>query len=149
VTVSPGEAPAGAVQRYCIRVPSEKSTPTSKVEVEFPARLDVTEVEAPHGWRAAAQKGPQGRIAGAIWQGGSIPPRHFIEFGVLARNPDAPAQLVWKAIQTYGDGSEVHWIGSPRAQFPAALSRVRSGVSASRGDAQRTCASGGASSQSH
>ena len=38
VTVAPKEAPIGATQRYCIRVPSEKSVPTIGLEVEFPAR---------------------------------------------------------------------------------------------------------------
>jgi hypothetical protein len=48
-----------------------------------------------------------------------------LEFGVVARNPQAPTALIWKAIQKYQDASEVHWIGPPQAQFPAAITHVR------------------------
>jgi uncharacterized protein YcnI len=125
ITVTPAEAPPATEQRYCIRVPSEKSIPTTALEIQFPDGLEITETDAPPGWRVTAAKGRHGRIIGATWQGGSIPPRQFLEFGVLARNPAAAAELTWKAIQTYQDGSEVHWIGPPRAQFPAAVTRVR------------------------
>jgi uncharacterized protein YcnI len=125
VTVTPADAPATTVQRYCIRVPSEKSIPTTALEIQFPDALEITETDAPPGWRVTAAKGRQGRIVGATWHGGRILPKQFLEFGVLARNPAAPAELTWKAIQTYQDGSEVHWIGPPRAQFPAAVTRVR------------------------
>jgi uncharacterized protein YcnI len=140
VTVTPAEAPAAALQRYCIRVPSEKSIPTTAVEVQFPGAIEVTETDAPAGWRVAAVKDRQGRIVSATWQGGSIAPRQYLEFGVLARNPATPAELTWKAIQTYQDGSEVHWIGPPRAQFSAAVTRVRtqrlpSSIACSRGNA--------------
>jgi uncharacterized protein YcnI len=123
--VTPPEASPGAVQRYCIRVPSEKSIATTAVEVQFPDSIEVTELESPAGWQAAAQKDRRSRTASALWQGGSIPPRQFLEFGVVARNPAAEMDLAWKAIQTYADGSEVHWIGPPRAQFPAAITSVR------------------------
>ena len=125
VTVAPGEAPSGTVQRYCIRVPSEKSVPTIGLEAEFPAQLEVSAVEAPAGWRGTARKDRQGRIVSASFEGGSIAPRHSLEFGVVARNPETPAALIWKAIQKYQDASEVHWIGSPQAQFPAAMTHVR------------------------
>ena len=126
MTVTPREAPADAVQRYCIRVPGEKPIPTIGLEVEFASGLDVTTVEAPPGWRGTAQKDRQGRIVGASWEGGSIPPKYALEFGVFARNPGNPTSLVWRAIQKYQDGSEVHWVGPREAQFPAAVTRVES-----------------------
>jgi uncharacterized protein YcnI len=125
VTVAPAEAPLGTVQRYCIRVPSEKSIPTVGIEVQFPDNLEVTAIETPPGWRGTAHKGRSGRIVSANWKGGTILPKQYLEFGVLARNPAAQTTLSWQAIQTYQDGSEVHWIGPPRAQFPAAVTRVR------------------------
>jgi uncharacterized protein YcnI len=127
VTVAPLEASSGAVQRYCIRVPSEKSIPTTALEVQFPEALEVTDTDVPPGWRVTAVKNRQGRIASALWEGGRIAPKQFVGFGVLARNPAVETELAWKAIQTYQDGSEVHWIGPPRAQFPAAVTRVRAG----------------------
>jgi hypothetical protein len=79
----------------------------------------------PPGWRGTTHKDRSGRIVSANWEGGSILPKQYQEFGVLARNPATQTTLAWKAIQTYQDASEVHWIGPPRAQFPAALTRVR------------------------
>lgn len=125
VTVTPKEASPGATQRYCIRVPSEKSIPTIGLEVEFPANLEVSAVETPLGWKGTTRKDRQGRIVSASWDGGSIPPRQALEFGVIANNPERPATLMWKAIQKYNDGSEIHWIGSSQAQFPAAVTQVR------------------------
>lgn len=109
-------------------MPSEKSIATTGLEVQFPETIEVTRLESPAGWQATAQKDRRSRIASALWQGGSIPPRQFLEFGVVARNPAAETELAWKAIQTYADGSEVHWIGPPRAQFPAAITSVRPGA---------------------
>jgi uncharacterized protein YcnI len=125
VSVAPKDAPSGATQRYCIRVPSEKSVPTIGLEAEFPINLEVSAIEAPAGWRGVVHRDRQGRIVGASWDGGSIPPAHSLQFGVLARNPQKPTDLIWKAIQKYQDGSEVHWVGPPQAQFPAARTRVQ------------------------
>jgi len=115
------------MQRYCLRVPGEKSIPTIAVEVQFPSTLEVTQTEAPAGWRVEPVKDRQGRIVSATWRGGRIGQRQFAEFGVVGRNPATRSELTWKAIQTYEDGSEVHWIGPPRAQFSAAVTRVGTG----------------------
>lgn len=125
VTVAPKEAPPGATQRYCIKVPTEKSIPTVGLEVEFPEGLTITSIEAPNGWKGKALKDRQGRIVSASWEGGNISPGQSLEFGVVAQNPETPTTLVWKAIQKYQDGSEVHWIGPSRAQFPAARTSVK------------------------
>lgn len=125
VTVRPREASAGAEQRYCIRVPTEKTVPTVGLEVEFSTDLQISAVETPSGWQTATHKDRQGHIVSAIWDNGSIPPKQFLEFGVMARNPDRPVTVSWKAIQKYQDGSEVHWIGRPDAQFPAAMTQVQ------------------------
>lgn len=126
VDVVPEESLSGTTVRYGIRVPSEKDSPTIRVEVQFPNGLRVGELEAVPGWRVSAQKDAGGGVVGAIWEGGNIPPGQFVEFGVLARNPDGPTELAWKVIQTYQDGSEVQWIGPPGAQFEAAVTRVHS-----------------------
>jgi hypothetical protein len=113
------------MQRYCIRVPSEKSVPTIGLEAEFPVNLEVSAIEVPTGWHGTARKDRQGRIVSASWGGGRILPGQSLEFGVVARNPGTPTALIWKAIQKYQDASEVHWIGPPQAQFPAAITHVQ------------------------
>ncbi len=130
VSVSPAQAPVGAVQRYAVTVPSEKKIPTTRVEIDFPAELHVTDVDAPAGWTATRQMGQGGRLVGAVWAGGAIPPEQSADFGVVARNPDSGATLGWKVIQTYQDGSEVHWTGPPTAEFPVAVTVVRRSIGA-------------------
>ena len=125
VSVWPIEAPVGRVERYRVVVPSEKPVPATRVEVQFPVELHVTEIEAVAGWRATSQRDRAGRIIAAVWQGGEVPSGQFVELGVLARNPDRAAELSWKIIQTHQDGSEIHWTGPPGTAFPAAMTRVR------------------------
>jgi uncharacterized protein YcnI len=127
VEVVPADSPAGAMQRYGIRVPTEKPIPTVRVEVEFPSGLRVLDIEASPGWQVTLQTESGGRPIGATWDGSSIPAGQFAEFGLRAQNPDGEAQLRWSVIQTYADGSEVQWIGPPDAEFPAATTRVRGG----------------------
>ncbi|HEX5078725.1 MAG TPA: DUF1775 domain-containing protein, partial [Geminicoccaceae bacterium] len=97
---------------------------TVGLEVEFPDALTVVAIDVPPGWRGATHKDREGRIVSASWDGGEIPPKQALEFGVLARNPTEETDLSWQAIQTYQDASEVQWIGPEEAQFPAALTRV-------------------------
>jgi uncharacterized protein YcnI len=127
VEVVPADSPAGATERYGIRVPTEKPVPTVRVEVAFPSGLRVLDIEASPGWQVTVQTESGGRPVGATWDGSSIPAGQFAEFGLRAQNPDGEAQLRWSVIQTYADGSEVQWIGAPNAEFPAATTRVRGG----------------------
>lgn len=124
VSVSPAEAPVGITQRYGLLVPGEKPIPMTRVEVQFPAELRVAEVESTPGWRAVTQSDLAGHMVGVVWDGGLIPYERSVEFGVLARNPERPTDLAWKFIQTYQDGSEVHWTGPPGTAFPATITRV-------------------------
>jgi uncharacterized protein YcnI len=125
VEVVPAESIAGETQRYGLRVPTEKPTPTVRIEVQFPPGLRVLDFEALAGWRLSAQTDTSGRPLGAVWEEGSIPAGQFAEFGLRAQNPDREAELRWTVIQTYADGSEVQWVGPPTGEFPAAISRVR------------------------
>jgi len=125
VFVFPAEGPPAVVQRYALLIPTEKAIPTTRIEIQFPAGLRVSEIEAVSGWRSTVQRDREGRIVGAIWEGGLLPSGHFLAIGLLARNPDAPGEMAWKLIQTHQDGSEIHWIGPPSAEFPAAVTAVR------------------------
>jgi uncharacterized protein YcnI len=125
-SVIPTESPAGAAQRYGIVVPGEKPVPTVRLEVQFPRLLRVEALEVTPGWRISMQRDSGGRIIGAAWEGGAIGPNEFVQFGVLARNPDQAAQLSWAIIQTYSDASEVQWNGPPSAEFPATVTQITS-----------------------
>jgi uncharacterized protein YcnI len=125
IVIDPLTSTAGATQLYTIAVPSEKRLDTTRVEVQFPRNLVILQLQSPPGWHVTPEKdGSSGRILGAIWEGGSTGPDEFTSFGVLAQNPNEPADLSWSAIQTYADGSEVQWFGPESSQFPATVTRV-------------------------
>jgi uncharacterized protein YcnI len=125
VEVVPADSLPGVMERYGIRVPTEKPVPTVRVEIEFPSGLRVVDLEASPGWQVTVQTESDGRLIGAVWEGGSIPAGQFAEFGLRAQNPERDVQLRWTVIQTYADGTEAQWIGPPNAEFPAATTRVR------------------------
>src|SRR5262249_7858946 len=104
IIVDPAESLVGKTQLYTIVVPSEKRSDTVQVEVQFPRALVVLQLLAPAGWRVAPERGGSGHIVGAVWEGGSVPFEQFMEFGVLAQNPDGAGDLAWSVVQTYADG---------------------------------------------
>ena len=53
-----------------------------------------------------------------------IAPGEFVEFRFQARNPDAPGELAFPALQTYDDGEVVEWTGPPDADTPASTVEV-------------------------
>jgi uncharacterized protein YcnI len=128
VLVWPSESPAGASQRYGIVVPGEKAVPTVRLEVQFPRLLRVEALETRPGWRVSMQRDSGGRIIAATWEGEAVGADQFVEFGVLAQNPDQPAQLTWTMIQTYADASEVQWNAPSGSEFPAPVTRISSPV---------------------
>jgi uncharacterized protein YcnI len=140
VTVDPSTAPKGAEITLGFRVPNEEATAnTVKVQIFFPSDhpvLGVDPEETP-GWTNQVHTAPlnppvntdDGPITSYVsevdWSGGSIPPGHFQEFYVLAQQlPTTTNQVVFKALQTYSDGTVVRWIeltppGGPEPEHPA------------------------------
>jgi len=118
-TVWPRESVAGAFEKYTIRIPNEKESPTIRIEAVFPPNVAVSYFEVVSGWTIEHQTNPDGRIVGAIWNGGRIGANEFAEFALMARNPEASATLVWRVIQVHEDGSRSEWVGAPDSRSPA------------------------------
>lgn len=129
VTVTPNTAAPGGYARMAFNVPNEKpNASTVKLEVVLPTDHPIVSVSVQPvpGWTATAQKSklPQpvqtddGQVTEAVtsivWQGGQVQPGQFqqflVSFGPLPK--DTPS-LVFKALQTYSDGSVVRWIDVP------------------------------------
>jgi periplasmic copper chaperone A len=138
VTVNPNEVEAGSFSRFAIRVPNERpKASTTKVVVRLPAGLEFVSFQPKPGWKrtttmakldqpVTSEEGETitERIATVTWEGGSIAPGEFDEFGLSAKVPDtAGTTLVFPANQTYSNGEVVRWIGPPDADAPA--SRVK------------------------
>jgi uncharacterized protein YcnI len=121
--VFPRASTTGAYERYVLRVPNEKTTATTRVEIHFPADVRVTAFEDVPGWQLEVETDSAKRITGAVWTG-NLPPQRFVEFPFVAANPKAATKLVWPAYQTYADGERVEWTGAEGTKTPASATTI-------------------------
>jgi uncharacterized protein YcnI len=124
VTVQPKQSIVGRSEKYTMRVPTEKFVPTVRVEVEFPAALNVSSFESKAEWKIEEKKDASGKLVGVVLTG-SIPPGQVSEFNFLARNPNEETKLSWKVIQIYQDGSKSEWTGPEGSRTPAPAVEVK------------------------
>jgi uncharacterized protein YcnI len=121
--VFPAEAPTGAYQKYVLRVPNERDSPTVAVAITFPAGVRVISFDEVPGWVLEATSVTEGAYAAASWTG-TLPVGRFVEFGFIGVNPSEPTRLEWDVIQTYADGTEVAWTGPLDSSTPASVTDV-------------------------
>lgn len=135
VTVDPDSAPKGGEITLGFRVPNEEPTAgTVKVQIFFPGDHPILGIdpESVPGWTDTIVTSPlsppittdDGTISSYVsevtWSGGPIAVGHFQEFHVLAQTlPSDTDQVVFKALQTYADGTIVRWIDPVTAGAPA------------------------------
>ncbi|MEU4240143.1 YcnI family protein [Actinoplanes sp. NPDC026619] len=131
VTVNPNTATPGGYTKVTFRVPTESDTAaTTKVEVNLPADHPIASVSLKPlpGWTATAEKSKLAtpikvhdsdvteavtKITWTAQAGSEVKPGQFQEFDVsLGPLPDS-GQLIFKALQTYSDGTVVRWIDEP------------------------------------
>jgi uncharacterized protein YcnI len=118
IRIYPTESTFGAREKYTMRVPNERQSPTIRVEGEFPAGLEIYDFEFKPGWKIDFKKNDKGKIVGAVWTG-TIQPYEFVEFGMLGINPkDGDANMLWKFYQYYADGSKEEFTAPPDAKMP-------------------------------
>jgi len=135
VTVNPNTAAQGAYTKVTFRVPTESDTAsTTKIEVDLPSDTPIASVAVKPlpGWTAVTEKSKLqtpltdddgasiteavSKITWTASAGSEIKPGQFQEFDVsLGPLPDKATQVIFKALQTYSDGSIVRWIDSPAA----------------------------------
>ncbi|WP_028391023.1 YcnI family copper-binding membrane protein [Bacillus cihuensis] len=127
VTVQPKETSQGKYEVFTVRVPSENEVvPTTKIEVKFPEDVDITRFEPKPGWVYEVQKDDAGKITSVTWitEGEGLSPTDFGQFNMQGKVADDATEIVWKAYQTYKDGSVVEWVGAPDAEKPASVTVV-------------------------
>lgn len=128
VTVYPKESTQGSYEKFTVRVPSEKDIPTVKVEVKFPMdAVAVSRFEPKAGWTYELAKDTAGKITGVTWKatGDGLASTEFGEFNMQDKVADAATEIVWKAYQTYKDGSVVEWVGANGSDKPASVTTVK------------------------
>jgi len=131
VTVNPNTATQGGYAKVTFRVPNETdATDTTKVEVNLPTTTPFGSVSLKPlpGWTAVAEKstlatpvtvhGNQiteavSKITWTAAAGAAIKPGQFQEFDVSLGPLPEVDQVVFKALQTYSDGTIVRWIDEP------------------------------------
>ncbi|GIH06986.1 hypothetical protein Rhe02_50530 [Rhizocola hellebori] len=127
VTVNPGQATQGSYARLAFRVPTESDTAsTTKLEVQMPenAALESVSTQPVPGWTIAVTKNGD-KVSVITWTasaGAAIKPGEFQEFAISAGPmPTGVDQVLFKALQTYSDGTVVRWIDPPKegAEHPA------------------------------
>ena len=109
--------------RFVLRVPNEKTYPTTRVEIRFPAELRVTSFEDVPGWQLDVLTDSAKRVIGAVWTG-TLAPQRFVELPFMAANPKSGDRLVWPAYQTYADGERVEWTGDEGSKRPASVTTL-------------------------
>jgi uncharacterized protein len=138
VTLQPSEAPAGGFARLDVRVPSEDDTKrTVKVEVQMPPGFSDASYEPVPGWTVTEARKKLAKpikaddgdlltdelstITFTAAPGKGLKPGEFQDFGLSLALPDKPAgtKLTFKALQTYGGGEVVRWIGPEGSDRPA------------------------------
>lgn len=112
-TVSPTQTATSKYESFSLSVPTEKDIPTVGMRLIVPAELDrVTPVVKP-GWNIQILKDATGKVTELSWTGGSIPAGQKDFFIFSGRTPATSTVLVWKAYQTYRDGTVVNWDQTP------------------------------------
>jgi uncharacterized protein YcnI len=131
VTVNPNSATQGGFTKVSFRVPNEMDRAnTTKLEVTIPTDTPVAFVSLKPvtGWTAKTEKtvlktpikAEGGEITEAIskitWTAAgdaAIKPGQFQEFDVSLGPLPETDQMIFKALQTYSDGTVVRWIDEP------------------------------------
>ncbi|WP_029325674.1 YcnI family copper-binding membrane protein [Priestia aryabhattai] len=126
VVVYPQEATQGSYEKFTVRVPNEKDIPTTKVKIEIPKDVEVSRFEPMEGWKYDIQKDSSGLITSVTWTatGEGLSSTEFGEFNMQGKVGDNAKKIVWKAYQTYKDGSTVAWEGPADAETPASITTV-------------------------
>lgn len=144
VTVNPGTAEQGGWTKVSFRVPNEQATATTtKIVVNLPQDhpLAFVSVRPVPGWTIKSDKtklakpikSDDGEVTEAVtqivWSGGKIDPGQFQEFDVsIGPLPTDVDQLVFKADQTYSDGTVVKWEdeqkGTEEPEHPAPVLKL-------------------------
>uniref|UniRef100_A0A4Y8PXW3 Nuclear export factor GLE1 n=1 Tax=Paenibacillus athensensis TaxID=1967502 RepID=A0A4Y8PXW3_9BACL len=128
VVVYPKETTQGTYEKFTVRVPSEKDSATTKVQVKFDTNeVAVSRFEPKPGWTYEISKDDSGKINGVTWTatGDGLGSTEFGEFNMQGKVGDAATQITWKAYQTYKDGSVVEWVGADGSDKPASVTMVK------------------------
>jgi uncharacterized protein YcnI len=123
IQIQPTEVAPGDAAMFTLLVPGESSVGTSEVKLKIPPGVYPFSYEQTPGWRRKLIKKPNGVTDQVVWTG-SAASDGLVRFTFLAGTPERPGPIKWAAIQTYANGQEVRWIGTPDSDNPAPVTDV-------------------------
>jgi uncharacterized protein YcnI len=170
VTVHADSTTPGATDvQVVFRVPNElDNAATARLQVLLPTDtplLGVLVAPMP-GWRSTVRTstlakplqtddGPVSEVTSEItWSGGRIPVGGYQDFAItVGQLPDRAGDLVFKAVQTYGNGTVVRWIetaapGAAEPEHPAPILHLGAQTPAAAGSSISTPGAGPAADTS-
>jgi uncharacterized protein YcnI len=112
VVVRPDQALTGSFQTFTVSVSNEKDQPATALKLELPSHLSHVSPTVKPGWTIDMDTNTdnsQTIYKSITWHDGAIPANFRDEFTFSAKLPDEPADLEWKAYQTYADGTVIAW----------------------------------------
>jgi uncharacterized protein YcnI len=121
VTVEPKEIGVGKTLKLTVDVPTElENKSTVAVRLVLPKTMTIGRY-IKSGWNVALKSvpgGPENQASEITWSGGNIPYLFREEFEFYTQIPSDETNLIWKAYQTYDDGSVTAWVLDPKAELP-------------------------------
>jgi uncharacterized protein YcnI len=118
VVVTPGTATVGSYTTFNVSVPNEKEVAVSEVTLTIPSGVKGATPTVKPGWTVTTDQTGEGEdavVKSITWTAGSIPVGFRDDFTFRAQVPAKAAEIDWKALQTYADGTVVHWDQTPTA----------------------------------
>ena len=112
ISVSPESVVLRESTEFTITVPAEGGLTTNRVQVLFPSQVSVYAVADAPGWTTRILRRADGRLRGAEWTGGTIPPDQYATFTVLG-TPFEEGTSVWRSEQGTTNGKVKKWTGPP------------------------------------
>lgn len=173
VTTDPSSAPQGGEITLGFRVPNEVAgANVVRVDIQFPTNPPLlgVDTEPVNGWTSTVMQvnlnppvqTDEGQVTQAVSEiswiaapGGGTPPGSFQEFYVLVQQlPKTTTQVVFKAVQTYSNGTVVRWIdpvvaGQPDPDHPTPILTLTPAGSSDGGATSTTVAATASSGDSN
>ncbi|QHW36410.1 YcnI family protein [Staphylococcus ursi] len=144
VKLEPQVSEPGSFQQYNVRVPVERDSHTTKVELEVPQGVTVSAIQPVPGFKHQQEKNKAGEITKITWTatGDGIGENEYQNFPIMVANPDKEGTFKWNALQTYKDGKVVKWTQEGEdSENPAPLTELKTGGAATNsGEAGETTA---------
>ena len=118
VAVTPATVGIGSNHVFTINVPNESQQSMTSLALDIPTGLAEVTPTALAGWTITMTKADDA-VTKITWSDSNLLPGQRQEFTFNAQAPAAATKLMWKAYQSFVDGSETSWNQKPNGSDDA------------------------------